>query len=374
MVYKAATLKAPPTSSFTNPASKHTQMTDSSPDTQLANDIDMPSDSTYSPWRFSVAPMLDWTDRHDRYFLRLISKHARLYTEMVTTGALIHGGDDQRFLGFNPEEEPLALQLGGSVPADLARCAKTAENWGYNEVNLNVGCPSDRVQSGSFGACLMAEPQLVADGIKAMQDAVSTIPITVKCRIGIDDMDEESGLREFVRTVANAGCEVFTIHARKAWLKGLSPKENRDIPPLNYDLVYQIKKENPNLTIAINGGIKTLAECHEHLQHLDGVMVGREAYQNPYLLATVDQELYGEQYPVVSRSEIFHALLPYVESELSKGGQLSYISRHILGLFHGMPGARLFRRHLSENAYKKGADIKVLTDAYDLIVQHCPDI
>lgn len=329
--------------------------------------------SSLSPWRFSIAPMLDWTDRHDRFFLRLISQNALLYTEMITTGALIHG-DSERFLAYNSEEHPVALQLGGSNPQDLAHCAKLAENLGYDEVNLNVGCPSDRVQSGMFGACLMAEPKLVGDCVKAMQDSVQNIPITVKCRIGIDEMDEAQALREFVGTVSEAGCETFIIHARKAWLKGLSPKENRDIPPLNYDLVYQIKQENPHLQIAINGGIKTLDECKTHLNQVDGVMVGREAYQNPYILANVDQRFFNDTKPVVKRSEIIEGLIPYIEQELAKGTYLSHITRHILGLFHGMPGARQFRRHLSENAYKQGADLKVFTDAFDLIVKHSPDI
>lgn len=329
--------------------------------------------STFSPWRFSIAPMLDWTDRHDRFFLRLISKNALLYTEMITTGAIIHG-DFERFLAYNSEEHPVALQLGGSNPQDLAHCAKLAENLGYDEVNLNVGCPSDRVQSGMFGACLMAEPKLVGDCVKAMQDSVQNIPITVKCRIGIDDMDEAQALREFVGTVSDAGCETFIIHARKAWLKGLSPKENRDIPPLNYDLVYQIKQENPNLTIGINGGIKTLDECENHLNQVDGVMVGREAYQNPYILADVDQRFFNDSKPIIKRSEVIEGLIPYIEQELAKGTYLSHITRHILGLFHGMPGARQFRRHLSENAYKQGADLTVFTDAFDLIVKHSPDI
>lgn len=309
---------------------------------------------------FSVAPMLDWTDRHCRYFHRLISQHAFLYTEMVTTGALIHG-DHHRFLQFNAAENPVAFQLGGSNPRELAICAKMVEDYGYDEVNLNVGCPSDRVQNGRFGACLMAEPKLVADCVAAMKQSVS-IPVTVKSRIGIDELDSYEELVHFVSTVANAGCETFIIHARKAWLSGLSPKQNRDVPPLRYDMVYQIKQDFPQLEIILNGGITTLDQAEDILQHVDGVMVGREAYHNPYLLADVDRRFYGEPKEPRSREIIMGLLIPYIKEQLEGGVRLNSISRHILGLFHGEPGARGWRRHLSENACKPGADIKVILD------------
>jgi tRNA-dihydrouridine synthase A len=311
--------------------------------------------------------MMDWSDRHCRYFWRLLTKNALLYTEMVTTGALIHG-DRQRFLHFNPEEHPLALQLGGSDPADLARCARWAEQWGYEEVNLNCGCPSDRVQSGMFGACLMARPQLVADCVAAMSGSCA-LPVTVKHRIGIDDMESYQQMLDFVQPLAAAGCKTFIVHARKAWLQGLSPKENREIPPLNYDWVYRLKRENPELEVVINGGINSLEGCERHLRQVDGVMLGREAYQNPFMLAQVDQRLFGGKLPVAGREEILLQLLPYVERELSRGCQLNHISRHILGLFQNVPGARRFRRHLSENAYKPGAGIEVLERALSLVRQ-----
>ncbi|MFV8817624.1 tRNA dihydrouridine(20/20a) synthase DusA [Haliea sp. E17] len=304
---------------------------------------------------------MDWSDRHCRYFWRLLTRNALLYTEMVTTGALIHG-DRERFLHFNPEEHPVALQLGGSNPAELAQCARWAQEWGYDEVNINCGCPSDRVQSGMFGACLMAQPQLVAQCVQAMR-AACEIPVTVKHRIGIDDMESYDELAGFVGTVAEAGCEVFIVHARKAWLQGLSPKENREIPPLNYPWVYRLKQDFPDLEIVINGGIQTLDECEEHLRHVDGVMLGREAYQNPWLLAEVDARLFGGEARVESREAVIDALLPYVEQRLAEGAQLNHITRHILGLFQGVPGARKFRRHLSENAYKKTAGIDVLVAA-----------
>jgi tRNA-dihydrouridine synthase A len=307
---------------------------------------------------FCVAPMMDWTDRHCRYFHRLISQHALLYTEMVTTGALIHG-DRHRFLHFNPEENPLALQLGGSNPQDLATCAKMAEDYGYDEVNLNVGCPSERVQNGRFGACLMAEPALVAECVSAMKHAVS-IPVTVKSRIGVDDKDSYEELCVFVSTIAKAGCETFIVHARKAWLSGLSPKENREVPPLRYDVVYQLKTDFPQLEIILNGGITSLDHADEVLQHIDGVMMGREAYHNPYLLAEVDRRFFGVQTEPPSREAILELLIPYVQRQLKAGVRLNSVSRHILGLFHGMPGGRLWRRHLSENACKLGADETVL--------------
>ena len=311
--------------------------------------------------------MLDWSDHHCRFFWRQLTRQALLYTEMVTTGALIHG-DRDRFLHFNPEEHPVALQLGGSEPADLARCARWAQDWGYDEVNLNCGCPSDRVQSGLFGACLMARPQLVADGIRAMRDAC-TIPVTVKHRIGIDHMESYGELLDFIGPVAEAGCEVFIVHARKAWLQGLSPRENREVPPLNYPWVYRLKHDLPHLTIVINGGIQTLAECRHHLQRVDGVMIGREAYQHPWLLAELDRELFGMDNPVQSRDDVIVALLPYVERQLARGAHLNHITRHILGLYQGVPGARKFRRYLSENAYGKTAGPEVLTEAVRQVSQ-----
>ncbi|ELX7504284.1 tRNA dihydrouridine(20/20a) synthase DusA [Vibrio fluvialis] len=311
--------------------------------------------------RLSVAPMLDWTDRHCRYFHRLLSSQTLLYTEMVTTGAIIHGKGD--FLAYNEEEHPVALQLGGSNPADLARCAKLAQERGYDEINLNVGCPSDRVQNGRFGACLMAEPDLVAQCVAAMKEVVD-IPVTVKTRIGIDDQDSYEFLTNFVTLVSEkGGCEQFTIHARKAWLSGLSPKENREIPPLDYPRAYQLKQDFPHLTIAVNGGVKTLAEAKEHLQHLDGVMIGREAYQSPYLLAEVDQQIFGLDTPVKKRSQVVQEMYPYIEQQLALGSYLGHITRHMLGLFQNMPGARQWRRHISENAHKAGAGIEVVEQA-----------
>ncbi len=317
--------------------------------------------------RFCIAPMMDWTDRHDRYFLRLISRHAVLYTEMVTTGALLHG-DTERFLRYDQAEHPVALQIGGSEPADMARCARLAEDAGYDEVNINVGCPSERVQSGSFGACLMAEPQLVGDCVAAMSAAVS-IPVTLKSRIGIDERDSYEALCEFIETVAQAGCRTFIVHARKAWLKGLSPKENREVPPLNYQVVYRLKQDYPQLEIIINGGIKTLSGAQAHLPRVDGVMMGREAYQNPYVLAEVDRLFYGDAHPVPSRHEVLEAFLPYVAEELASGTYLGHMSRHILGLFQGMPGAKRWRRYLSENAHKPGADVELLRQAANLVTE-----
>ena len=290
--------------------------------------------------RFSIAPMLDWTDRHCRYFLRQLSRHTLLYTEMVTTGAIIHGKGD--YLAYSEEEHPVALQLGGSDPAALAQCAKLAEERGYDEINLNVGCPSDRVQNGMFGACLMGNAQLVADCIKAMRDVVS-IPVTVKTRIGIDDQDSYE------------------------FLCGLSPKENREIPPLDYPRVYQLKRDFPHLTMSINGGIKSLEEAKAHLAHMDGVMVGREAYQNPGILATVDREIFGIEGADTDPVAVVRAMYPYIERELSNGTYLGHITRHMLGLFQGIPGARQWRRYLSENAHKAGADIEVLEHALRLV-------
>ncbi len=319
----------------------------------------------YPTARFSVAPMLDLTDKHCRYFHRILSKNALLYTEMVTTGAIIHGKGD--YLDFNEEEHPIALQLGGSNSADLARCAKLAKARGYDEINLNVGCPSDRVQNGRFGACLMAEPELVAQCVLAMKEQVD-IPVTVKTRIGIDYQDSYAFLVDFVQTVyEKSGCDNFTIHARKAWLSGLSPKENREIPPLDYSRVYQLKKDFPHLLIGINGGIKSLEEVKIHLAHLDGVMIGREAYQNPYLMAEVDARFFGIESCPMTRVEVLEAMYPYIESQLSKGANLNHMSRHMLGLFQGMPGARQWRRYISENAFKPNAGIEVLQSAFNKI-------
>lgn len=309
--------------------------------------------------------MMDWTDRHCRYFLRLITRHALLYTEMVTSGALIHG-ERERFLRFNPEEQPVAIQLGGSNPQELAQCSKLAEQAGYREINLNVGCPSDRVQRGKIGACLMAEPGLVADCIAEMADTVQ-IPVSVKCRIGVDNIDSDEALLDFIGTIADAGCSCFILHARIAILDGLSPKQNREIPPLNYPRVYKVKQQFPDLEIVINGGIKTLAEAHEHLQQVDGVMLGREAYQQPYKLAEVDREFFHDQHEIPGRLQILEKFLPYVASELKQGTSLHHISRHILGLFHGQPSGKQFRRFLSENAYRADADLSVLKSAMHLL-------
>ena len=304
-----------------------------------------------NPWRLSVAPMMDWTDRHCRYFHRLLSQHTLLYTEMVTTGALIHG-DVPRHLRFNAEEHPLALQLGGSEPADLAQCAKLGQNWGYDEININCGCPSERVQRGAFGACLMNEASLVADCVKAMVDVVD-IPVTVKHRIGIDKEESYSFVRDFVGTVAEAGCTVFIAHARNAWLKGLSPKENREIPPLRYELVHQLKKDFPSLTIAINGGLTTSAQVAEQLQHVDGVMLGREAYHNPWWLADWDAAFHGSTPIELTRETVEEQMVAYMEREAAEHGTAWYsIARHMLGLRHGMPGARRWRQVWSDHRLK----------------------
>jgi len=310
--------------------------------------------------RFSVAPMLDWTDKHCRYFHRLLSQHAVLYTEMVTTGAILHGSGD--YLDFNQEEHPVVLQLGGSEPADMAEAARRAQQRGYDAVNINVGCPSDRVQNGMFGACLMAQPQRVADCIKAMQDVVS-IPVTVKTRIGIDDSDDYQFLQDFVSIVADAGCKQLIVHARKAWLKGLSPKENREVPPLNYQRVIQLKQEFPQLDISINGGIKTLSQAQELLQQLDGVMIGREAYSNPMLLAEVDALIYGKTGMQVTPEQVVQDMLPYIERQMLQGTRFWHIVRHMLGLFQGRPGARQFRRLLSEQGHKADAKPELLLQA-----------
>ncbi len=308
--------------------------------------------------------MLDWTDSHCRYFMRLMSKRALLYTEMVTTGALIFGKGD--YLAFNDEEHPVALQLGGSDPADMARCAEMAQERGYDEVNINVGCPSDRVKNGSFGACLMAQPATVAACVKAMQSAVD-IPVTVKCRIGIDEMDEYEDFARFVDVVAENGCDTFIIHARKAWLQGLSPKENREIPPLNYPRVHALKKAHPGLSISINGGIKSLDDVKTQLQHVDGVMVGREAYANPYLLSRVDSELFGDTDTPLSRREIVLAMNDYVSRQDTPYFKPWHVARHMLGLFQGQAGGRVWRRYLSQNGTGKSPDPNLLLNALDAV-------
>ena len=315
--------------------------------------------------RLSVAPMMDWTDRHCRVFHRHISQHTWLYTEMVTTGALVYG-DVERHLRFNEEEHPVALQLGGSDPADLATSAKLGEQWGYDEINLNCGCPSERVQKGAFGACLMAEPQLVADCVKAMRDAVD-IDVTVKHRIGIDKTESYDFVRDFVGTVADAGCTTFIVHARNAILKGLSPKENREIPPLKYDFAYRLKRDFPQFEIIINGGIKTEAEIDEHLRHVDGVMLGREAYHNPFLMATFDQRYYGATTEPKSRAEVLEAMIPYIEAQLAQYGPLGLkmnsITRHMLGLMQGLPGAKSFRQTLSDSKQLATGDATLVRQA-----------
>jgi tRNA-dihydrouridine synthase A len=319
--------------------------------------------------RLSVAPMMDWTDRHCRMFHRQITRHTWLYTEMVTTGALLYG-DVARHLDFNEEEHPVALQLGGSEPADLAKSARLGEQWGYDEINLNCGCPSERVQKGAFGACLMAEPQLVADCVKAMRDAVS-IDVTVKHRIGIDKTESYEFVRDFVGAVADAGCTTFIVHARNAILQGLSPKENREIPPLKPEFAYRLKQDFPQLEILINGGIKTLAEIDAHLQHVDGVMIGREAYHNPYFMAAFDARYYHDDAPVKTRSEILHAMQPYIRTQLERHGKtgagggvrLNSITRHMLGLTAGMTGARAFRQTLSDSKKLAAGDTGLLLEA-----------
>ena len=314
--------------------------------------------------------MMDWTDRHCRVFHRLMTRRARLYTEMLTTGAVIHG-DRERLLGFDASEHPVALQLGGSDPQALATAAKIGEDFGYDEINLNVGCPSDRVKDGRFGACLMAEPELVADGVDAMKRAVR-IPVTVKCRIGIDDQDPEVALDLLARCVIAVGADALIVHARKAWLNGLSPKENRDIPPLDYGRVYRLKAALPGVPIIINGGIASLTEAKQHLVHVDGVMLGRAAYQEPWRLLNADPELFGEPAPHETMKDVFEAMLPYIEKQLTRGTRLHSMTRHFVGAFHGMPGARAFRRHLAENAVKAGAGMSVLREAVALVDDRAP--
>ncbi|BEV47025.1 tRNA dihydrouridine(20/20a) synthase DusA [Afipia carboxidovorans] len=314
---------------------------------------------------FSVAPMMDWTDRHCRVFHRALTRRALLYTEMVTTGAVIHG-NRERLLGFDACEHPVALQLGGSHPRDLAESAKIGEGFGYDEINLNVGCPSDRVQDGRFGACLMAEPQLVGECVAAMKAAVR-VPVTVKCRIGIDDQDPERALDDLARSVVTAGADALIVHARKAWLQGLSPKENRDVPPLDYDRVYRLKAAMPDVTIAINGGIASIEEARGHLQHVDGVMLGRAAYQEPWRLLAVDPELFDAPPPHASMHEAIESLFPYIEKERARGTRLHSITRHMVGAFHGVAGARAFRRALAETCVKPEAGIDELRAALRLV-------
>ncbi|WP_349371170.1 tRNA dihydrouridine(20/20a) synthase DusA [Salinarimonas sp.] len=321
--------------------------------------------------RFSVAPMMDWTDRHCRAFHRVLSRRARLYTEMVTTGAVIHG-DRERILGFSQAEHPVAVQLGGSDPRALAEAARICEGEGYAEVNLNVGCPSDRVQDGRFGACLMREPGLVAEGVAAMKAAVS-IPVTVKCRIGVDEQDPEAALDALADAVVAVGVDALVVHARKAWLQGLSPKENRDVPPLDYGRVHRLKARLPDLPIAINGGIKTIEACVEELAHVDGVMLGRAAYQDPEILLRVDPVLFGEDAPVADGFAAIEAYEPYVAARLAEGVRLSSITRHMLGLFPGRPGARAYRRHLATEAVRPGAGLDTLREAVDHVRRAASD-
>ncbi len=320
--------------------------------------------------RFCVAPMMDWTDRHCRYFLRLITRHARLYTEMITAPALAHG-DVPYHLDFDPAEHPLALQLGGSDTSELAHAARLGEQWGYDEINLNCGCPSQRVQTGSFGACLMAEPALVADCVKAMRDAVA-LPVTVKHRIGLDHEDDYGFVRDFVGTVASAGCEVFIVHARNAVLKGLSPKENREVPPLRYDFVHALKRDFPGLAIVLNGGIVDLSTIELELAHVDGVMLGRVAYHDPYALAGADWKLFGDDAPIRSRANVIRAMLPYVRTQRERGVPLRAIVRHMLGLYHGQSGGRAFRRILSDSAKLKDAGAELLLEALAAVEPQAP--
>jgi tRNA-dihydrouridine synthase A len=322
--------------------------------------------------RFSIAPMMEWTDRHCRFFHRLLTRRALLYTEMITTGAVLRG-DRARLLSFDPAEHPVAVQLGGSDPRALAECARICADLGFGEINLNVGCPSDRVREGRFGACLMAEPQLVGDCVAAMKAAVA-VPVTVKCRIGIDEQDPEESLDTFTHMVVTAGADALIVHARKAWLDGLSPRENRDIPPLDYDRVYRLKRANPDLHISINGGIASVEQAAAHLVHVDGVMMGRAAYQEPWRLLAVDPSIYGQPASISSAKQALEAFLPYVDRELGRGTRLHSMTRHILGLFHGVPGARAFRRHIATHAVKPGAGIAVLREALDLVMDARADL
>ncbi|WP_404534729.1 tRNA dihydrouridine(20/20a) synthase DusA [Bradyrhizobium ottawaense] len=320
--------------------------------------------------KFAIAPMMDWSDRHCRVFHRHLTRRALLYTEMVTTGAVIHG-DRERLLGFDASEHPVALQLGGSDPRELAQAARIGEAFGYDEINLNVGCPSDRVKDGRFGACLMAEPELVARCVDAMKQAVA-VPVTVKCRIGIDDQDPEVALDALARAVVASGCDALIVHARKAWLNGLSPKENRDIPPLDYERVYRLKRAMPDVPVIINGGIRGLDEARAHLEHVDGVMLGRAAYQDPWRLLGVDREIFGEASPHATVQDALEAMMPYIEQQLARGTRLHAITRHFVGAFHAVPGARAFRRHLAEQGVKAGAGLEVLRDAIACVGARAP--
>jgi tRNA-dihydrouridine synthase A len=315
---------------------------------------------------FAIAPMMEWTDRHCRFFHRLLTRRARIYTEMITTAAVLRG-DRTRLLAYDPAEHPLALQVGGSHPRELARCAEVAADFGYDEINLNVGCPSDRVQEGRFGACLMAEPFLVAECVAAMRARVK-VPVTVKCRLGIDEQDPEEALEALTCALEQAGTAALIVHARKAWLAGLSPRQNRDVPPLDYDRVYRLKAAHPNLTTVLNGGVADLAQATDHLARVDGVMMGRSAYQEPWRLLEVDRLLFSEPTPVRSPQQAAEALIPYIERELARGTRLSAITRHVLGLFHGVPGARAFRRHLATEAVKPDAGIATFRAALRLVV------
>jgi len=317
------------------------------------------------PHRFCMAPMMDCTDRHDRFLMRLVSRNMWLYTEMVVAAAVIHG-DTERFLRRDPSETPVALQLGGSHPQQMAEAAVLGQSAGFNEINMNVGCPSDRVKSGQFGACLMLQPELVGECVSAMNEAVD-IPITVKCRIGVDDRDSYEELQRFVETVHAAGCKSLFVHARKAWLSGLSPKQNREIPPLHYDRVYRLKRDFPNLEVILNGGIQTLEQCHDVLKQVDGVMVGRSAYADPYAFAATDRELFGSSEPARSRSRLLDDYIDYIEANLEQGVYLKHMSRHLLGLYHGMPGARSWRRALSEGAMNRNATVDVIKRAREFV-------
>ena len=318
-------------------------------------------------YRLSVAPMMDWTDRHDRFFLRLISRRVLLYTEMIPSGAILRG-DRERFLAFDPAEQPLALQLGGAEPEMLADCAAIAAARGFAEINLNVGCPSDRVQNARFGACLMAEPALVARCVAAMRGVAGAVPVTVKIRIGIDQRDSYADLKDFVTAQAEAGCARIIVHARKAWLQGLSPKQNREVPPLDYERVYALKRDFPALGIVLNGGVMTLDQAAAHLERVDGVMIGRAAYQNPYLLAAADRRFFGDAREPPSREQLVERLLPYARVQAAQGVPIQAITRHILGLFNGLPGARLWRRALSESAHRPGAGAEVIEQALDQVL------
>jgi len=331
----------------------------------LADAVSSPAFSTKMGNPLSIAPMMDRTDRHFRYFMRQITRKTLLYTEMITIPAIING-DREKLLGFSPEEHPLALQIGGDDPEQAAECARIAADWGYDEINLNIGCPSDRVKSGNFGACLMAEPETVAKVVEAMQTAVD-LPVTVKHRIGIDDRDRYEDMAEFVRVVSNAGCQRFTIHARKAWLQGLSPKENRNVPPLRYQDIYHLKQEFSHLFIEINGGIKTLPEIKEHLSHVDAVMIGRAAYDNPYLFASVDQDIYGEKATPPTMKEVVTAMLPYIDFWVNSGLKLNSITRHLLHLFNGQPGAKAWRRYLTEKGSCSHVGAEVVEQALEFV-------